>query len=101
MARALEIYCQSFLLQGATPIVAGELVKRYLNRFSEYDGAVDRGKLFVVAGDAVENCYGVVKRDLGTTTDMLLFIGLFVRVLTETTTSLLRRHRAAVKSAGY
>lgn len=100
---ALEIYRQSFLLQGATPIVAGELVKRYLKRFAEYDdtfararselpGSSERWILFV-AGDAVKNCYGVETTDLGIITDMVLFIGYFVKMLTDTSGALLRKHR--------
>jgi len=110
IAGALEIYRQSFLLQGATPIVAGEVVKRYLKRFTEYDGAFARARselpnsserwILFVAGDAVESCYGIVKRDLGTTTDMVIFIGYFVKMLTETTASRLRRHHSTAKSAG-
>jgi hypothetical protein len=106
IARALEVYRQSFLLQGATPVVAAELVKRYLKRFSEYDGAIARAKsescehwILFVAPDALKNCYGVETTHLGIITDMAIFIGYFVMVLTDTTASLLRRRRARAKSA--
>jgi hypothetical protein len=101
---ALEIYRQSFVLQGTTPLVAEALVNRYLKRFAGYDGAFARARselpnsseqwILFVAGDAVENCYGSKRRDLGTAMDMVLFIGYFVRTLTETTVSLLRKHAA-------
>jgi hypothetical protein len=47
-----------------------------------------------VAGDAVKNCYGVETTNLGIITDMALFIGYFVKMLTETTASLLQKRRA-------
>lgn len=107
IAHALEVYRQSFLLEGATPIVAAEVVKRYLKRFTEYDGAIARAKsessevwILFVAGEAVKNCYGVETSHLGITTDMVLFIGYFIKMLTDTTASLLRRHRATVSPAG-
>lgn len=108
VTQALEIYRQSFLLQGATPVVAEELIKRFVKRFSEYDAAFASAKtdlpnsserwLLFVAGNAVENCYRLEKRDLGTTMDMVLFIGYFVKMLTDTTKSLLRSHLGIAKS---
>src|SRR5579863_8001331 len=67
IGKALEIYRQSLLLQGAPPIVAGKLVERYLKRFTEYDGASARAGspdssehwMLFIAGAAVRNCYGV------------------------------------------
>ncbi|HXM65260.1 MAG TPA: hypothetical protein VN911_00905 [Candidatus Acidoferrum sp.] len=110
IGKALEVYRQSFLLQGTPPIVAGKLVERYLKRFTEYDDTFARAKselpdsserwILFVAGDAVKNCYGVETTHLGIITDMVLFIGYFVKMLTETTASLLQKHRATAKSAG-
>jgi hypothetical protein len=91
-SEALDIYRQASVLRGLSPDAATDLANRYLRRFDEYDSAAqERTELWMmwVAAKAVERCYGLKKNDLGTTSDMVVFIGFFVKTLTEVMVSMI------------